>query len=144
MLKAALLALAKQAWQEFCHRMEAQWQQEDDHVSAILGDYTNPSAAGAPMSADLGDHDDPIAMGWITRETEAMERARAEQRQTVLAEKREELRKRALQLHAEWKSTAETRAWCGLRKRLRGEGTVLQMRLKYLARGKMLGADQAV
>ena len=143
LLEVELLALAKQAWQEFCHRMEAQWQEEDDHASAARGDYTNPSAVGALLSADLGDHDDPITMGWIARETDAMERARAEQRQSVLSQKWEELRKTALQLHADWKSEAETRAWRGLRKRLPGEGTVLQMRLEYLAREGMLGAGES-
>lgn len=143
LLESELLVLAKQAWQEFCDRMEAPWQQDDDHTSAVRGDSSTPSVAGAPMSADLGDDDDPIATGWIARETDAMERARAEQRQSVLSEKWEELRKRALQLHADWKSEAETRAWAGLRKRHPGEGAVLQMRLEYLAREGMQGAEES-
>ena len=135
LLEVELLALAKQAWREFCHRLEAQWQQEDDHASAVLGDYTDPSAFGAPMSADLGDHDDPVAMGWISRETDAMERAKAEQRQRVLSQKWDELREIALQQHAEWKSAAEIRAWSGLRIRQPGEEKVLQERLEYVAGG---------
>lgn len=117
LLETELFGLAKHQWHEFRQGLEAQWKQEDDRLL---------------VSADLGDLSDPIATGWIERETHAAASAKADQRQRVLSEKWDELQQRASKAYEEWKSAADMRAWGGKRLRQPGEDRVLQERLEFL------------